>query len=212
MRIGIIGSGNVGGALGTRFARGGHTVIFGSREPGSEKMRDLLAKVGPNAKAVPVGEVVRESDLVVLSTPWNGTQEAVSLAGDLLGKIVIDTTNPVSPDLNSLTVGNTSSAGELVAQWAKGAKVVKAFNTVGNNVMEDSKFPQAKAVMFYCGDDEGAKKAVAGLIAELGFEPQDAGPLTQARLLEAFALLWITLAFKQGLGREIAFQFMKRKR
>ena len=210
MRIGIIGSGNVGGTLGTRFAQNGHQVIFSSREPGSPEMQELVAKAGSNTKAATAADAVSGSDVLVVATPWAATHEALRMAGDLTGKILIDVLNPLSPDLASLTVGNTSSAAEMVAQWAHGAKVVKAFNTVGFNVMQNSVFPQGKAVMFYCGDDAEAKKQVATLVDELGFEGVDAGPLTQARVLEPFALLWISLAFKQGLGRDFAFQLMRR--
>lgn len=99
----------------------------------------------------------------------------------------------------------------MVAKWATGAKVVKAFNTVGFNIMADPRFEGGRTAMFYCGDDAKAKSTVAGLINELGFEALDAGPLTQARLLEPFALLWISLALQYGYGREIAFQLLRRK-
>jgi predicted dinucleotide-binding enzyme len=98
----------------------------------------------------------------------------------------------------------------MVASWARGAHVVKAFNTVGANIMSNPRFGQVAPVLFYCGDDAGAKKTVHGLVAELGFDAVDAGPLTQARLLEPFALLWISLAYGAGLGREIAFQLLRR--
>jgi predicted dinucleotide-binding enzyme len=98
-----------------------------------------------------------------------------------------------------------------VAQWASGAKVVKAFNTVGANIMADPSFEGHKPVMFYCGDDDQAKQVVKQLISELVFEAVDAGPLKQARLLEPFAQLWISLAYAQGMGREFAFELLRRK-
>jgi hypothetical protein len=138
------------------------------------------------------------------------TKEAVQGLGDLTGKVLIDAVNPLLPDLSGLVLGTTTSAAEQVASWARGAKVVKAFNTVGSNIMENPVFGQDKPVLFFCGDDAGAKGKVKQLADELGLEGVDAGPLTQARLLEPLALLWISLAFKAGLGREIAFKLLRR--
>jgi predicted dinucleotide-binding enzyme len=210
MKIGIIGSGNVGGTLGKRWAQGGHTVVFSSRHPESEKMIALVAEAGPNAAAGSIADTVQQSDIVLLASPWNATKEMVAAAGDLAGKILIDATNPFLPDLSAIEVGTTSSAGELVASWAPGAKVVKAFNTMGSNVMADANFNGRNALLLYCGDDADAKAVVARLGTEIGFEAQDAGPLKQARVLEPLALLWVSLAFVQGLGREFAFQIIKR--
>ncbi|HXA50248.1 MAG TPA: NADPH-dependent F420 reductase [Candidatus Acidoferrum sp.] len=208
MKIGIIGSGNVGGTLGTRWAQAGHQVTFASRKPESKEMRELLANAGPNARAGTVADATQEQ-LLLVATPWPNTEEALRSAGDLSGKILIDATNPLL-NLDALDLGTTTSGGEKVAQWARGARVVKAFNTVGNNIMADPAFDGRRPVLFYCGDDKAAKQTVAPLIAELGFDPIDAGPLSQARTLEPFALLWISLAFKEGLGREFAFQLLRR--
>jgi predicted dinucleotide-binding enzyme len=145
----------------------------------------------------------------VLTTPWPATKEAVS-GVQLAGKVVVDVTNPILPDLSGLEVGTITSGAEQVAHWAKGARVVKAFNTVGFNVMARPKFQDGSAVMFYCGDDTDAKKTAHQLAADLGFDPHDAGPLTQARYLEPFAMLWITLALNQGYGREFGFKLMRK--
>ena len=209
MNIGIIGSGNVGATLGTRWATNGHTLFFSTREPQSEKMKRLL-NAGPNVRVGSVTEAVAASDILLLATPWDAPEDVLAAAGDLSGKILIDATNPVLPDLSGLALGTSTSAGEAVARWARGAAVVKAFNTVGANIMADPDFGARRAALFYCGDDKTSKQTVSTLIAELGFEPFDAGPLTQARLLEPFALLWITLALKHGYGREIAFEFLQR--
>jgi predicted dinucleotide-binding enzyme len=116
----------------------------------------------------------------------------------------------VLPDLSGLELGTTTSAAEQIAGWALHAKVLKAFNTVGFNVMADAKFGADLPVMFYCGDDAAAKATVQPLIAELGFDPVDAGPLRQARVLEPFAYLWISLAYTQGMCRDIAFKLLRR--
>src|SRR5689334_22666040 len=210
MRIGVIGSGNVGGTLGVRWAKNGHAVVFSSRDPGSSEMKLLAGEAGPTARAASVRQAAAASELLLLATPWPATRAALAAAGDLSGKILIDATNPLLPRLDGLEFGNSTSGAEQVAAWAPGAKVVKAFNTVGFNIMANPRFNDGGALMFFCGDDASAKQAARALAVELGFEPMDAGPLARARLLEPFALLWITLAFTPGHGREFAFQLLKR--
>lgn len=211
MTIGIIGSGNVGGTLGKRWAKNGHRVVFGSRQPDGEATRRLVAEAGSTAGSGSVAEAAGIADIVLLATPWQATRDALeNCGGRLAGKILIDATNPVLPTLDGLSTGNTTSAAEQVAAWAAGAKVVKAFNTVGANIMADPSFASGRVAMFYCGDDAAAKAQVRGLVEELGFEPLDAGELKQARLLEPFALLWITLALKYGYGTGIGFEFLRR--
>ena len=196
----------MGSALGAGWSKAGHKIIFGSREPKSQKMLELSQSTGA---ATGSNQQAAEADVVVLTMPWPAVNEVVS-GLRLSGKVVVDVTNPLLPDLSGLEVGTTTSAAELVAQRAKGARVVKAFNTVGFNVMAHPQFRDGSAVMFYCGDDAKAKKTVHQLAADLGFDPHDAGPLTQARYLEPFAMLWITLALKQGYGREFGFKLMQR--
>ncbi|MEZ5351916.1 MAG: NADPH-dependent F420 reductase [Bryobacteraceae bacterium] len=209
MKIGIIGSGNVGGALGARWAAAGHQVLFSSRNPGSEEMRALLAKAGGNSRAATSAETAEGSDVILIATPWAATRAVVE-GLSLAGKVVIDATNPLRPSLDGLEVGMDTSGAEQVAQWAPGALVVKAFNTIGFNIMESPRFGDRGAALFYCGDDAGAKGVVHQLASELGFEAHDAGPLRQARLLEPFALLWISLALVHGYGREIGFSLLRR--
>ena len=208
MRIGVIGIGMVGGTLGRRWAREGHEVLFGVREPSSEKVGRLLADSGENARAGTVAEAAASGEVVVLATPWGGTEDAVRHAGDLTGKVLLDCTNPLKPDLSGLA-GDPSGA-EQVAAWAPGAKVVKIFNTTGFKNMDDPRFGDDQATMFYCGDDAEAKKVAATLAEGLGFEAVDAGPLAEARSLEYLALLWIDLAYVQKLGPGIAFKLMRR--
>jgi predicted dinucleotide-binding enzyme len=208
MRIAIIGAGSVGGALGRGWARAGHEVTFGVRDPSDPKVTKLLEETG--AKAAPVAEAAGSGEVVVLATPWEGTENAIRNAGDLSGKIVFDCTNPLAPQLSGLTHGHETSGGEQVAAWARGARVVKVFNTIGANNMTNPDFGGLAATMFYCGGDAEAKAAAARLAADLGFDPVDAGALDQARLLEPLALLWIRLAYVQGMGREIGFKLMRR--
>ena len=210
MKIAVIGAGSVGGALGTGWARKGHSVVFGVRRPDSAEIRQLLAQAGSNASAAPVGKAAAAGEVVVLATPWPATKDALAAAGSLSGKVVLDCTNPLKPDLSGLDVEPGSSGGEMVASWAPGARVVKIFNTTGSNNMAKPAYGSERATMFYCGDDAGAKATAKELAAAIGFDPVDAGPLRQARLLEPLALLWISLAYPQGMGREIAFRLMRR--
>lgn len=210
MKIAILGAGNVGGALGKGWAAKGHSIFYGVPEPQSEKVRALLKSIGPNARAGSVKDAAASAEVVVLATPFPATRDAVAAAGNLSGKIVVDCTNPLKPDLSGLTVGHDSSAAEQVAQWASGARVVKAFNTTGAGNMTNTHYGNAGITMCVAGDDASAKSAVLKLAQDLGFDPLDAGPLSNARLLEPFAMLWIYLAVKQGLGPNIAFQLLRR--
>jgi 8-hydroxy-5-deazaflavin:NADPH oxidoreductase len=211
MKIAIIGSGNVGSALGKRWAANGHQIIFGSRNPQSEKNQALVKSIGANAHVGPIHLATVNADVVVLATPWgDATEEAIRTAGDLAGKIVIDATNPLNPGLQGLALGHTTSAGEQVAAWATGARVVKAFNTTGANNMLDPNYDGQAATMFLCGDADEAKSVVAGLASEIGFDPVDVGLLSMARELEPLAMLWIHLAYVQGMGRNIALKLLKR--
>lgn len=186
-KIGIIGAGNVGGTLGRVWAAAGHDVLFGVRAPATA---EAIGRMGTLAEAFAFGEVL------VLATPWSAVKDVLRQAGPLAGKILFDCTNPLLPGLAGLECGTSTSGAEMVAGWAPGARVVKVFNTTGFNVMADPRFEGGPPAMFYCGDDAGAKSAAHQLAEEAGFEALDAGPLTQARLLEPYALLWITLAMK----------------
>jgi predicted dinucleotide-binding enzyme len=183
--------------------------MFGVRNPGEPKVAELLADA-EKARAGSVAEAAAFGEVVVLATPWGGTRDALQQAGDLSGKILLDCTNPLKPDLSGLDVPPGSSASEQIAGWAPGARVVKIFNTTGFNNMADPIYGEEPATMFYCGDDAEAKAVAAGLAADLGFDPADAGPLDEAPLLESLALLWIHLAYRQKLGRDIAFKLMRR--
>lgn len=205
MQIAIIGAGHVGQALGKSWAKHGHDVTYGVRNPADAKYAGL--KTGGLADAA------RAAEAILLATPWSATEAALASAGDLSGKLILDATNPLSmgPAGMSLAIGHTTSAGERVAGWAKNAAVFKTLNTTGFNNMEDPGGYAQKPVMFFAGDDQAQRATVAALLADLGFEPVDAGPLVNARLLEPYAMLWIDLAMKRGLGRDFAFALMRKK-
>ncbi len=210
MQIAIIGTGNVGAALGKRWALAGHDILFGVRDAAAQRVTSAVAAAGARARAVSVGEAAQAANVVVLATPFSGAEAAISACGNLAGKIVVDCTNPLAPNLGGLTVGHTDLAGEAVARWAKGAKVIKALNTTGSGNMLNPRYGNESLSMFICGDDADAKKLVTGLVAELGFEPVDAGGLTQARYLEPLAMLWISMAYRHGNGPNFGFRVVRR--
>lgn len=209
MKIAVLGSGNVGGALGTQWARTGHTVLFASRNPNSEEMLHLLARAGANAHSVSSREAVEGADVVLLATPWGATESVIAQCGGLAGKVVLDATNPLGPGFALTHCGN-DSGGEQVQRWAPRARVVKVFNTTGYGNMENPVYDGKPSVMFYAGDDSAAKVVARQLSDVAGFESIDAGPLENARLLEAWAVLWIKMAMQFGHGRDFAFAKMTR--
>lgn len=210
MNIGIIGSGNIGSGLGTIWAKKGHKVMF-SFSRNQEKLK-ALALTGQNCSAGSPAEAVRNSDVLLLSVRWENVAEALKAAGPLQDKILIDCTNPLTPDLSELAVGHVTSAAEEIAKMAPGAKVVKAFNSVFADIYHSQSrlFGSRMPTMFYCGNDDSAKTTVVGLIRETGFEPMDAGPLRSARYLEPLAMLMIQLGYGQGMGTNIALNLIRR--
>lgn len=202
MKIGILGSGTVGGPLGQGLAAKGHEVKFSSREPQGDKMRQLVAQAGPRASAGTPAETVAFADLIFVAMPWDALEATVRGAGDWSGKTVIDATNRFGPSPSG------RAAAEDLAQLVPGAKVVKAFNTIGVEHMVDPQFGNEKPTMFICGDDDGAKRTVTQLTEQLGFEVVDVGPLNTASMLESLARLWVTLARRDG--RDIAFRLLRK--
>jgi 8-hydroxy-5-deazaflavin:NADPH oxidoreductase len=210
MKIGIIGSGNVGSALGKIWAAKGHEVMFSSRHP--EKIIALAESAGKNACFGLPEEAAKFGDVIALAVPWSQAENALKSAGSLNGKILIDCINPLKPDYSGLAVGLTTSAAEEDAKVAKGAKVVKAFNTTFAVLMasESRMFGDTSPTGFYCGDDAAAKAIVSDLIRDTGLDPIDAGPLEMARCLEPLAFLMIDLGFNQKMGTNIALRLLKR--
>jgi predicted dinucleotide-binding enzyme len=210
MKIAIIGIGNVGGTLGPAWAKVGHEVFYGVRDPNSEKAKTLLNISEGKAQALSVSEAAAAADIIVLATPWSAAQAAIEAAGHLTGKLVVDCTNPIAPDLKGLSLGTTTSAGEQVAQWAAGAKVVKAFNSTGSGNMTNPHYDSHTVTMFICGDDPKARETVAQLAKEVGFEPCITGPLYHARYFEPMAMLWVDMAYLQGRGPDFAYKIINR--
>jgi len=209
MKIAVIGTGSVGGTLGRRWAELGHAVCFGVRNLADADVKALVGKIKGEARLASVGDAAQDAEVVVLATPYAANAAAVAAAGDLAGKILIDVTNPIGADF-TLAVGHTSSGAEEVAKLVPRARVFKAMNQVGFEVMANPAFAAGKPVMFVAGDDAAGKKVVLDLVSALGFEAIDAGDLSIARLLEPYAMLWIHLMARRNMGRGFAFALLRR--
>jgi 8-hydroxy-5-deazaflavin:NADPH oxidoreductase len=208
VRIGIVGTGRMGGTLGRLFANRGHVVSMGSRQP--ERAQAQFKDVA-NCRVASLQESVDFGDVVVLATPWQVTHATLMELENLQGKVVVDITNPVSADVSHLTIGGNSSAAEQIAAWSPGALVVKAFNGICAANLERPTFSGEPAQIFYCGEDRHAKNTTADLIEQLGFVAVDCGKLSNARYLEAMAMLSIQMAFAQDHGIDSTFKFMGRR-
>ena len=214
MKIGILGSGDVGRDLSIGFASVGHQVKIGTRDPGSEKVKAWTAKAGPKASAGTFAEAARFADVAVLATLWSGTENAIRLAGpdNLAGKVVIDATNPLvfkSGAAPALALGHTDSGGEQVQRWLPKAKVVKAFNIVGHAHMFHPNFPGGPPDMFICGNDAGAKKTVTEFLTSFGWPTTDIGGIEGARLLEPLCILWVIYGATTGSWNH-AFKMLRK--
>jgi predicted dinucleotide-binding enzyme len=222
MKVGIIGSGDVGRRLADGLLQIGHQVKLGTRDTSKkevvewiEKHREKGEKEAENASIGSFAEAALFGDnLVVLSTSWSGTANAIQMAGpsNMSGKVIIDTTNPLdfSQGLpHRMAINHTDSAGEINQRLLPGANVVKAFNIVGNPHMFHPDFPGGPLTMFICGNNEEAKKMVIeSILTPFGWETIDIG-IEGARLLEPLAILWITYYFRTGTGNH-AFKLLRK--
>jgi predicted dinucleotide-binding enzyme len=216
MKVGIIGSGDVGRKLADGFIELGHQVRIGSRDPNQSKITEWINKHGKeNASSGTFADTAGFGEIIVLATLWTGTSEAIHLANptNLVNKIIIDVTNPLDFSKGmppSLAVGHTDSAGETVQRMLPDSKVVKSFNIIGNPHMIHPDFPGGKPTMFICGNDEGAKKIVTNnILSKFGWETIDIGGIEGSRLLEPLALLWILHYFRTGSG-DHAFKLLNK--
>jgi NADPH-dependent F420 reductase len=188
--VALIGTGNVGAALGQRFAEHGHTIVYGSRNPAAADVRELLAATGHDAVALLPAEAAARADIVVLAVPWNAAEDVVRGLGDLRGKILVDPTNPrVMAGDGFADYPIEDSIAERIARLAPGAHVVKAFNTLGSETMLDPQVANGPVTIPLVGDDRAAKARVAALAREIGLEAVDVGPLRHARILEGLHYL-----------------------
>lgn len=210
MEIAIIGAGDVGGTLGRLWAKKGHHLMFGVRNLQSHNVLNLIRSINSSVKVGTIGEAASFANVIVLAIPWMAVEETIKSAGNLSGKILIDPTNPINADCTGLIIESSTSAAEEIAKWAKGSKVVKAFNSIGAKTLDNLQFGLVRADAFICGDDFNSKTLVKQLATEIGFDTLDAGPLINARMLEYLALLWIQLAYGRQMGPNIAFKLLTR--
>lgn len=199
MKVGIIGSGDVGRTLGSGFLKHGHEVMMGSREAG--KLADWAAQ-NKKGKTGTFAETAKFGEVVVVAVKGTVAGDALKQAGkeNLAGKIVIDANNPIAdaPPVNGVLKFYTQMNESLMEKLQKefsGAKFVKAFNSVGAPLMVNPKLPGGKPTMFICGNDEGAKKTVAGICEQFGWEVADMGKVEAARAIEALCMLWCIPGF-----------------
>jgi len=209
MRVGILGSGLMGGKLGTLFARAGHEVVF-SYARHREKLKRLAKDAGGNARAGTPREAAQEADALLLAVHWSRIEDVLTEAGDLSGKAIVSCALPMDAGNTRLVIGHSSSGAEALARKVPKAKVVCAFNTIPSEVLFGVYAGRRKArrpSLVYCGDDAGSKQVAAELIRDVGFAPVDAGPLRIARYTEPFALLMAQLAYEGREGPELAYRF-----
>lgn len=214
MNVGVFGTGDVARALGTGFAKQGHAVQFGTRDPGSDKAKTLVAKVGARASAGTFADAAKFAEVAVLATLWTGTENALRLAGpgNLAGKVVIDPTNALDFSAGApprLAIGHTDSAGEQVQRWLPQARVVKAFNIVGNAFMVNPQFPGGPPDMIICGNDAAAKQTVTEICTAFGWPTSDLGGIEMSRYLESLAMVWIVYGFRTNTWNH-AFKLLRK--
>ena len=208
MRIGILGSGLMGGKLGTLCARAGHEVVF-SYSRSERKLRRLAREAGGKARAGTPSEAARDADAVLLAVHWSRVDDVLKQAGGLSGKVVVSCSLPMNADDTRLAVAHTSSGAEALQRKVRRARVVAAFQTVPSEVLVDvfeARRRTRRPSLVYCGDHQEAK-AAATIIRDVGFDPVDAGPLRMARYTEPFALLVAQLAYEGDSGPRLAYRF-----
>lgn len=196
MRVGIIGAGGIGSAIGAMLARNGHEVIVGSRNPDAASA--VVARIGAR-EATTYRRAAEVTQLLFFCVKWEHSREALASMDDLSGCIVVDASNPENPDGRSLAIGHTQSGAEIIEGLIPGARVVKAFNYLYAELLHDPEgLKRVNPSIFVCGDDARAKEIVSALIRSCGLEPIDSGPLRNARYLEPLAFLMVQLVRTQG--------------
>jgi predicted dinucleotide-binding enzyme len=213
MKVGILGSGDVGRALGRGFVTLGHDVKMGAREPGNAKAKEWVSATGPKASAGTFADAAAFGDLLVLATLGSANESVIRAADvkNFSNKVVIDATNPLDHSSGTLRlyVGHTDSLGEQVQRWIPEAHVVKAFNTVGNALMFQPQFPEGRPDMFIAGNQDAAKRAVGGILKDFGWGVADLGGIEASRQLEEMCMVWCLYGFKSG-GWNHAFKLLRK--
>lgn len=206
--IAVIGTGDVGHALGVSFAKQGHTIVYGSRNPDRGSVQDLVEETGHGATATTQAEAVVGADIVVLAVPGMLVEEITLSLGDLSGKIIIDPTNPLQRSLLTLRHGVDTSNAEIIQAAAPDADVVKAFNTLNWKTMLEPDESGGPVSVPLAGDSGSAKRKVAKLVEGMGLDPIDVGGIENAHWIEGMLILWINNRY--GSTRD-SFDFYLRR-
>jgi predicted dinucleotide-binding enzyme len=202
--VGVLGTGVVGRRLAKGFRSRGHQVMIGSRDPDKPELREWLSGPGAGVEAGTFAQSAEHGQLLVLAVLGDAAQEVIAQAGraNFAGKVVIDAMNPL--DFSGgfppkLSIGGEGSLGEHVQRELPDARVVKAFNTIGNTYFVDPSFSEGKPTMLIAGNDEAAKRTVADLLADFGWpDPVDIGGIEGSRELEAICIAWVKIGGRRG--------------
>src|SRR5881628_3849769 len=211
MRVGILGSGLMGGKLGMIFARAGHEVVF-SYARSNDKLKRLARDAKGKTRPGTPRDAAEEADALLLAVHWSRVDDVLKQAGDVSGKVIVTCSLPMNADDTDLVIAHTSSGAEELAKKVPKARVVSAFGTVPSEVLFGVFAARKKAMrpsLVYCGDDARGKETAAKLIHDVGFDPVDAGPLRIARYTEPFTLLIAQLAYEGDEGPELAYRFVR---
>jgi predicted dinucleotide-binding enzyme len=190
--VAVIGTGDMGDSLGPRFANLGYRVVYGSRSPESDRVKALVEMTGGNSSATTQMEAAQQADIVLTLVPWPAMETVAQSLGDLGGKIIIDVSMPFEQgdDGYPKHLLKTSSA-EMIQGWNPGAKVVKAFATMGSQIIDDPMVEGGLVTIPIASNHRDAKEAVAGIVAAMGLDPVDFGPLRMAREIEIMQLIYM---------------------
>lgn len=208
MKIGIVGSGLMGGKLGVLWAKSGHQITFSySRQ--QDKLVQLARRAGNGAKAGTVEDAAHAADVIFLAVHWSRLTDALHQIGDLYGRTVVSCCVPLNLSNSELIIGRTDSGAEQLSRLMAGAKLAAAFQTTPSEAFDDVfalRNTDRRPSCVYCGDDKDAKAVAAQMISDIGYEPVDAGALRIARYIEPFAMLTAQLAYTTDQGPNWAYR------
>jgi len=210
--IAIIGAGRVGASLGVQWGRAGYRIVYGTRNPTGDAIRETLARTAGSPKAVTPAEAAAETDMILLAVPWLGAEATLASMGPLDGKILIDSTNRLMfQDGKDKEIVLPLSGAETIQNWVPAAKVVKGFNSTNWGIMANPAAAGGPVSIPLAGDDTDAKARVATLVSAIGFEPVDVGPLHNAMHLEHMAMLYVSFLLRPG-AQPIEFHLRQRNK
>jgi predicted dinucleotide-binding enzyme len=207
--VAVIGTGDMGDSLGPRFTELGYRVVYGSRNPASDRVKALVKSTGESTSAMTQREAAQQADIVLLAVPWPAMETVARNLGDLDGKIIIDVSMPFQQGKDGYPehLLKTSSA-EMIQDWNPGAKVVKTFATLGSQVIDDPLVEGGIVTLPIASDHRDAKEKVAGIVAAMGLDPVDFGPLRMSRDIEIMQMIYM-IPLTQGRPQNWEFYFRR---